>query len=130
MRCVAVRTVVAAEAPVAVPVGSEPAGGRRAPPGNSRGCPAGGAGARRARGGGGAPWRAAGQRGTERPASPPGDSDPDSSSCQTGDGHRLALAGGSVFLRGDAEERGAAAAGGERPAPPPGESPPAAAALA
>ena len=47
----------------------------------------------------------------------PGDSDPDSSSCQTGDGHRFALAGGSVFLRGDPGERGAAAAGGERPAP-------------
>lgn len=47
-------------------------GGRYTPPGNSRGCPAGGDGARRARSGGGAPWRAAGQGGTERPASPLG----------------------------------------------------------
>lgn len=60
----------------------------------------------------------------------PGDSDPDSSSCQTGDGHRFALVGGSVFLRGDPEERGAAAAGGERPASQPGESPPGAEVLA
>lgn len=98
-------------------------GGRYTPPGNSRGCPAGGDGApvcpqrgRRTLEGGGA-------RGHGAASVSPGDSDPDSSSCQTRAGHRFALVGRSVFLRGDPEELGAAAAGGESPVPQSGESP-------
>lgn len=80
MRCVVVRMVVVVAAEEEETLRrwrcwrccSDPAGGRDAPPGNSRGCPAGEAGARRARSGGGAPGRAAGQRDAERPASPLG----------------------------------------------------------
>lgn len=80
MRCVVVRMVVVVAAEEEEMLRwwrcwrcwSDPAGGRDAPPGNSRGCPAGEAGARRARSGGGAPGRAAGQRDAERPASPLG----------------------------------------------------------